>query len=121
MGKLPKFTRENGIDYVLVGDYYLPMLQLSEEKRPIGRWGQIHRKYLKEYHPALYSSLLLSGKLNTYLADLDEQAEDRLEIIISQMEVAEYEDYEKNLTEKQKIERKEVTSRYEREFRKIIE
>lgn len=89
MGKLPKFTHENGIDYVLVGDYYLPMLRLSEEKRPIGRWGQMHRKYLKECHPALYSSLLLSDKLDTYLADLNEQAEGRLETIISQMKVAE--------------------------------
>lgn len=89
MGKLPKFTHEKGIDYVLVGDYYLPMLRLSEEKRPIGRWGQMHRNYLKECHLALYSSLLLSGSLDTYLADLNEQAEDRLEIIISQMKVAE--------------------------------
>lgn len=89
MGKLPKFTHENGIDYVLVGDYYLPMLRLSEGKRPSGRWGQMHRKYLKECHPALYSSLLLSDKLDTYLADLNEQAEGRLETIISQMKVAE--------------------------------
>ncbi|MDO5337228.1 MAG: TnpV protein [Eubacteriales bacterium] len=89
MGKLPKFTHENGIDYVLVGNYYLPMIRLSEEKRPIGRWGQMHRNYLKERHPALYSSLLLSGKLSTYLVNLDEQAESRLEIIISQMKVAE--------------------------------
>ena len=89
MGKSPKFTHENGIDYVLTGDYYLPMLRLSEEKRPIGRWGQMHRYYLKECHPALYSSLLLSGSLDTYLADLNEQAEDRLEIIISQMKAAE--------------------------------
>lgn len=89
MEKLPQFIHEKGIDYVLVGDYYLPMFQLSEERRSIGRWGRIHKKYLKEYHPARYSSLLLSGKLDTYLADLNEQAEDRLEIIINQMKVTE--------------------------------
>lgn len=89
MEKLPQFIHEKGIDYVLVGDYYLPMFQLSEERRSIGRWGRMHKKYLKECHPARYSSLLLSGKLDTYLADLNEQAEDRLEIIINQMKVAE--------------------------------
>lgn len=89
MEKLPQFIHEKGIDYVLVGDYYLPMFQLSEERRSIGRWGRMHKKYLKECHPACYSSLLLSGKLDTYLADLNEQAEDRLEIIINQMKVAE--------------------------------
>lgn len=89
MEKLPKYTHENGIDYVLVGDYYIPMLTLPEENRPIGRWGQMHQKYLKENRPGYYSSLLLSGKLWTYLADLDEQAQERLDRISEQMQAAE--------------------------------
>lgn len=89
MEKLPKYTHENGIDYVLVGDYYIPMLTLPEENRPIGRWGRMRRDYLKENRPGYYSSLLLTGKLWTYLADLDEQAQERLDRIMEQMKVAE--------------------------------
>ena len=89
MEKLPKYTHENGIDYVFVGDYYIPMLTLPEENRPIGRWGRMHQKYLKENRPGYYSSLILTGKLWTYLADLNEQADDRLACIISQMQDAE--------------------------------
>lgn len=79
----------NGLDYVLVGDYYIPYLQLPEESRPIGRWGRMHREYLQEHRPGQYASLLLSGKLWTYLADLNEQANDRLTLIISQMKAVE--------------------------------
>ena len=79
----------NGLDYVLVGDYYIPDLQLPEERRPIGRWGRMHRDYLQEYCPDRYNELLLSGKLWTYLADLNGQANDRLVCIISQMQAAE--------------------------------
>ena len=79
----------NSLDYVLVGDYYIPNLKLPEESRPIGRWGRMHRDYLREYHPAQYNDLLLSGKLWTYLADLNEQAQARFEVIVDQMKVAE--------------------------------
>ncbi len=89
MEKLPKYTHENGIDYVLVGDYYIPMLTLPEENRPIGRWGRMHQRYLKENHPGYYSSLILTGKLWTYLADLDEQAQEQLDRIAEQMQAAE--------------------------------
>lgn len=89
MEKLPKYTHENGIDYVLVGDYYIPMLTLPEENRPIGRWGRMHQRYLKENHPGYYSSLILTGKLWTYLADLDEQAQERLDRIAEQTQAAE--------------------------------
>ncbi len=89
MEKLPKYMHENGIDYVLVGDYYIPMLALPEENRPIGRWGRMRRDYLKENRPGYYSSLLLTGKLWTYLADLDEQAQERLDRIMEQMKAAE--------------------------------
>ena len=82
-------TTENGIDYILVGDYYIPDLKLPEENRPIGRYGRLHREYLKQEHPARYSSLILTGNLRTYLADLNEQAEERLDLIIKQMKAAE--------------------------------
>ena len=79
----------SGLDYVLVGDYYIPDLKLPEESRPIGRCGRMHKAYLQEHRPGQYNELLLSGKLWTYLADLNEQAADRLAYIISQMQAAE--------------------------------
>lgn len=72
MKELKPRIHENGIDYVLVGDYYVPDLALPEECRPIGRWGRLHQTYLKQYRPMLYNDLLLSGKLHTVLADLNE-------------------------------------------------
>ncbi|RKJ38599.1 TnpV protein [Acutalibacter sp. 1XD8-33] len=89
MEKLKERITENGIDYILVGDYYIPDLKLPEENRPIGRYGRLHREYLKQEHPARYSSLILTGKLWTYLADLNEQAEERMDLIIEQMKSAE--------------------------------
>ena len=87
MEKLPEriYDEGNGIDYVLVGDYYIPDLKLPEESRPIGRWGGMHRTYLKEYHHARYINLLLTGELWTYLANLNEQAEERMDTIVHQM------------------------------------
>ena len=89
MEKLKERITENGIDYILAGDYYIPDLKLPEENRPIGRYGRLHREYLKQEHPARYSSLILTGKLWTYLADLNEQAEERRDLIIEQMKAAE--------------------------------
>ena len=89
MKKLKERMTENGMDYVLVGDYYIPDLQLPEENRPIGIWGRMHKAYLELYHPARYNDLVLSGKLWTYLADLNEQAQNRLDCIIDQMKAAE--------------------------------
>ena len=80
---------ENGIDYVLVGDYYIPDLKLPEENRPIGRWGRMHRDYIKEHKPFLYDDLVLTCQLWTYLADINEQAQSRLELIIEEMKKAE--------------------------------
>ena len=77
------------IHYIRSGDYFIPDLTLPEESRPIGKWGRMHRDYLKEYQPIRYNSLLLSGKLWTYLADLNEQAQDRLERVIDQTKMAE--------------------------------
>ena len=89
MEHLPKKIHHNGISYTLMGDHYIPDLKLPEENRPIGRWGQMHKAFLQEYRPGQYNELLLSGKLWTYLADLNEQAADRLVCIISQMQETE--------------------------------
>lgn len=80
---------KNGIDYVLVGDYYIPDLNLPQEIRPIGKYGRMHREYLKECNPMRYDDLVLSGQLWTHLADLNEQAQNRLQLIIKQMQEAE--------------------------------
>lgn len=77
--------KDNGLDYVLVGDYYLPALILAEDSRPIGHWGKMYKRYLKEHHPAQYQALLLSGRLNSYLVDIDAQAEEQMELIVQQM------------------------------------
>lgn len=81
--------QEQGIRYILKGDVYLPELELPEESRPIGRWGRLHKEYLKSNRPVLYNALLLSGKLYTLLADLNEQASERCSLIIRQMAQAE--------------------------------
>ena len=77
------------INYILVGDYFIPDLTLPEEIRPIGKWGRMHRDYLREHKPIQYNCLLLSGELWTYLADLNEQAQDRLERMIDRMKAVE--------------------------------
>ena len=79
----------NGIEYTLVGDYYIPNIALPVENRPIGKWGRMHREYLKEHHPIWFNDLILSGQLWTYLADLDELAQERLSLIIEQMKASE--------------------------------
>ena len=80
------FDESNGLWYELQGDYYIPCLSLpEEEERPIGLWGQRHLQYIREYRKTLYTSLQLSGKLNSYLADVDRQAQERLDTIIQQM------------------------------------
>ena len=81
------YDEHNGLRYTLVGDYYIPDLQL--QTRPIGILGRIHKDYLAQYHPALYNELIWSGKLWTYLAVLNEQAQNRLDCIIGQMKEAE--------------------------------
>lgn len=73
------FDNSNGLWYELIGDYYIPCLTLpAEEEKPIGVYGQRHLRYLKEYHRVTYTNLLTSGRLNTYLAEIDEQAKDML-------------------------------------------
>ncbi len=68
------------------GDYYIPCLSLpEEEEQPIGLWGQRHLRYIREYRKALYNSLQLSSKLNSYLADVDQQAETMFSRLVEQM------------------------------------
>ena len=77
------------INYIRSGDYFIPDLKLPEETRSIGKWGRMHREYLKEHHPIQYTNLVLSCKLWTYLADLNEQVQERLDRIMQQMKEAE--------------------------------
>ena len=76
----------NNIEYVLVGDYYIPDLKLPHEEHTIGKYGRMHREYLKEHNSMMFNDLVLDGQLWTYLADLNEQAENRLQFIIKQMQ-----------------------------------
>ena len=77
------------LNYIRCGDYYIPDIRWPEENRPIGRWGRMHKEYLREHNPIRFDDLYLSEKLWTYLADLNEQAQNRLELIIEQMKAAE--------------------------------
>ena len=84
------YDENNGLWYELIGDYYIPVLTLSsEEQRPIGKWGRMRRDYLKEQRPILFNDLILSGRLWTYLADLNEQAQERLSLMVEQMKASE--------------------------------
>lgn len=77
------------MEYTLAGDYFIPNLELPQESRTIGKWGRMHRRYLETHHPIRYNQLVLSGTLWTYLADLNEQAQVRMETLIEQMKTAE--------------------------------
>ena len=91
------YGARTGLEYVLVDDYYMPALKLLQT-RPVGRWGMLHKAYLKLLKPAYYQSLLLSGKLDTVLADVEKQAAERYEVLIEQMSQRE------NISEKLKEE-----------------
>ena len=81
--------RENELVYLQTGDYFIPNLKLPQENRSVGKYGRMHRDYLQEHNPIRFDDLVLEGKLWTYLADLNEQAQDRLQLIIRQMQEAE--------------------------------
>ena len=74
-----------GLKYELVGDYYLIVGDDEPEQEPIGIWGQRHRRYLKDHRRVRYANLLTSGKLNSYLANIDQQAEEMFELLVKQM------------------------------------
>lgn len=84
MQELKRRIYENGIEYVLVGDYYVPEMKLSEEKRSIGHYGRLHREYLRQVKPMVFDDLILTGQLWTYLADLNEQATERRNVMMQQ-------------------------------------
>jgi hypothetical protein len=97
--ELPKEKIENGIHYVLDAETqtYLPDFQeIEEEQEPIGRFGKLREKYLKEYYPSTYSRMLMTGKLTPHLRQIDQQAWEMEEKIVSEMAEAD------NLTEKMK-------------------
>lgn len=80
------YDKKNGLWYELQGDYYIPCLTLPDEKeKPIGLWGQRHLRYLKEYRRTTYITLLTSGRLNSYLTDIGEQAQNMMIILMKQM------------------------------------
>lgn len=81
--------KENGIEYELVGDYYISVMTLPDEERAIGKYGRMHREYLKEYNPMMFNDLVLTGQLWTYLADLNERAKNKLQFVIAQIQQTE--------------------------------
>ena len=91
---------EMGGTYIRHGDYLIPALTLpkEEEQRVVGLWGQRHLRYLKEYRRNVYLDLLMSGRLNSYLADIEEQAQERFERLVEQMKQAQ------GITEQLKVE-----------------
>lgn len=86
--------RENRFGYLQTGDYFIPDLKLPQENRSIGKYGRMHRDYLQEHNPIRFDDLVLEGKLWTYLAELNEQTQNRLQLIIRQMQEAESVDVE---------------------------
>lgn len=90
------YDEKNGLWYEKQGDYFIPCLSLSEEKQnPIGIWGQRHLRYIKQHKRVFYANLLSFCKLNSYLADVDEQAEDMFSRLVKQL--AEKENVTENL------------------------
>ena len=87
---------QSEISYIPCGDYFVPDLHLDDEPRPIGRWGRLHRDYLKENRPTFYSCLILRGTLLAHLADINEQAHEQIEYLVEQLKISE------GLTEKRK-------------------
>ena len=84
------YNEQTGISYTLHGNYYLPNLMLpKEDEKPIGMWGQRHLEYIKKYRKARYTTLLANVKLNAYLADINEQAENMLSLLVDKMVIVE--------------------------------
>ena len=80
------YNEQNGLWYELQGDYYLPCLVLEEEDtQPIGMWGRRYLRYIKEHRPVLHTTLLLSGKLNSHLVEIDNRATEMFDLIVKQL------------------------------------
>ena len=80
------YNEQNGLWYELQGDYYIPCLVLDEEDiQPIGMWGRKRLRYIKEHRPVLHTTLLLSGKLNSHLAEINQRASEMFDLLIKQL------------------------------------
>ena len=80
------YNERNGLWYELQGDYYIPCLGLDEENtQPIGMWGRKHLRYIKEHRPVLHTTLPLSGKLNSHLAEINQRASEMFDLLIKQL------------------------------------
>ena len=79
------YDNNNGLWYELQGDYYIPCLVLDEDPQPIGMWGRMYLRYIKEHRPVLHTTLLLSGKLNSYLAEIDNRATEMFDLLVKQL------------------------------------
>ena len=80
------YNEQNGLWYELQGDYYIPCLVLDEEEtQPIGKWGRKYHRYIREHRPVIYTALLLSGKLNSHLAQIDNQATEMFDRLVKQL------------------------------------
>ena len=80
------YNEQNGLWYELQGNYYIPCLVLDEEDaQPIGMWGRKHLRYIKEHRPVLHTTLLLSGKLNSYLVEIDNRATEMFDLLMKQL------------------------------------
>ena len=80
-----KVRSENSLDYIPVGDYFIPALTLPHRSKPIGKWGRIYQNYLNKYHPVRYSSLVVSGQLWNLLAQVNELVQNRLDRTIREI------------------------------------
>ena len=85
MNDLKERIHENGIDYVLCGDYYIPEIQIPSQDRPIGHYGRLRKAYLQEFKPVLYQGYMAQGKLFEHLADVNAQAQERMKVMMEQI------------------------------------
>ena len=96
------YNKQNGLWYELQGDYYIPCLVLDEEEtQPIGKWGRKYHRYIKEHRPVIYTALLLSGKLNSHLAEIDNRSTEMYDLLMKQL--AESEGITEQLKEKDQM------------------
>ena len=119
---LPKYITDErtGIKYELIGDYYFIAGddEEPEDNRPIGRWGRMHEDYLKKNKRHIFDSMLMSGKLHSYLADIDEQARDMFDSLVEQMKVKE--GVTEELKEKNQLEWVQRMNNLESRAREIV-
>lgn len=112
-------NEKNGLDYTLCGDYYLPnLLPPRTEEKEIGVWGMRHLRYIKQHRKVRYTNLLTTGKLNTYLAEIDECAQNMTIVLIKQM--SEHEGVNEMLKEQNQMEWVQKTNNVRNRVEEII-